>query len=141
MAPIDPFSGRVTIMDDFLPSETMITLGKFKEYAAKVQVELGFEEVQTTFGEEISDEALIILKRNEAQFFDIMINRVGDEGKEVTLRYCVDVEAEGAYDPSAKCHTEYTGTVTIFRSIRRIRTTRSPGKKKTEETRWMCKRS
>ncbi len=108
MAPIAPFNGRVKVMDDFLPSETMITLSKFKKYAAKVQVELGFEEVPTTFGKEISDDSLVVLKRNEARFFDMMTNGVGNERKEVSLHYGVDVEAEGAYDPAAKCYNKYT---------------------------------
>ncbi len=108
VSPIAPFNGRVTSMDDFFPSETMITLDKFKEYAAKVQAELGYEDVPTIFGEEISDEALVILKRNEARFFDMMQNGLGEERKEVKLHYAVDVEAEGAYDPATKSYNEYT---------------------------------
>ncbi len=108
VAPIAPFNGPVTILDEFETSKKKITLKKFKEYAAKTQAKLGFEDVPTTFGEEISDEALVVLKRNEARFFDMLRNGLGAEEKDVKLLYGVDVEAEGAYDPSTRCYDEYT---------------------------------
>lgn len=79
-----------------------ISLTEFKTYGRDVQNKLGFETIPTTFGMPLHPKHEPIMLRNEKRFFHLMT--FGDNGADITLKYGVDVECEGAYDPQTKTY-------------------------------------